>query len=754
MTRRAERRPEATPSPRALDDVLLDLKLSVPQQHPGLVSRAELTDTARDSGARAVGVTAPAGYGKSTLLVEWARREQRRTGWISLDPLDDDPGTLLFLLASAYERAMPEQAGLAGALRGLGTAALARGAPYVASALSQAPVPFVLLVDDLHELRTPACHDVLAVVLAAIAPGSQVVTASRHEQPHLPLLRAAGDALEITTDDLTLDSRDAARIFSAAHVDLTPEQAGAVTERTEGWPVGLRLAAMIAREGHTEDWELTGEDPFVADYLHLAVFRGLDPTVREFLRRTAILDRLHGPLCDAVLQEPGSTSLLRQLEASHAFLSPLDRRREWYRHHTLFRDFLLAELRRTEPELIEKLHLRAADWFEAHGSPGMAVEHLLATSQRHRCAQLVAGLALKTYGEGQIAVLRRWLSALGDAAIEAYPPLAVLAGRMAAVEGETTEARRWAAVADASSFDLTPADGTASLASSRAMLRALLCEDGAAQMLSDAEVAAEAEPLWSPWRGTALWLLAEAQLLVGAPDRAASSFEEATALGLAAGNTETVVLSEASLALAAMETGRWDDAATHVRLAQRTIEEHRLADYAISLLAGAAAARLALHRADLVEADRQLVRAMRCRPSSSFALPYLAARGRLHLAKVYWARGDRASTRHLLREIDDVLRHRPDLGTLVDEVAEFRALTTTATTATTGAVPHEAPLTPAELRLLPYLQTHLKIAEIADRLRISRNTVATEVSAIYRKLGVSSRSEAVQQATVLGLLGG
>ena len=173
-------------------------------------------------------------------------------------------------------------------------------------------------------------------------------------------------------------------------------------------------------------------------------------------------------------------------------------------------------------------------------------------------------------------------------------------------------------------------------------------------------------------------------------------------------------------------------------------------DYAISLLAFAAAARLAVHQADLVEADRRVTQAMRARPVCTFVLPFLATRGRLQLAKVYTTRGDHAGSRLLLREIDGVLRRRPLLGALVGEVAEFRRLATT----TAAARPGESPLTSAELRLLPYLQTYLTIAEIAERLRITRNTVGTEVSAIYRKLGVSSRGDAVRQATSLGLLGG
>ena len=734
-----------------LDDALLSVKLAIPHPRPGLVSRADLIDAARAESAVAVGVTAPAGYGKSTLLVEWARRERRRVVWISLDRLDDDPSALLFLLASAYERAAPEHAGLAAATRGMGVASLGRGAPRVASAFSDAQVPFVLLLDDLHELRSPVCHDVLSVVFSGIPPGSQVVTASRAEQPHLPRLRAVGDAVELRAPDLALDAGAAEQIFATAQVVITPEQAIEVTKKTEGWPVGLHLAAMIARDARPGPWAVSGDDRYVADYLHEEAFSQFDPAMQRFLRRTAVLDRFNGPLCDAVLGEPGGQQRLRALEATSSFLIPLDRTREWYRYHPLFREFLLGELRRSDPELIEKLHLRASDWFQANGSASMAVEYLLVTTERDRCAQLVAELVPATYGAGQISTVQRWMASLGGPAIEAYPPLAVLAGWIAALVGETADAQRWAAVVDETSFDPVPTDGSASFASSRSMLRAMMCAAGPQQMMADAEYAASQEAPWSPWRDTALCMLGEAHLLAADVDRATAAFEEATSVGLSVGHTDTVALSESELAFITMEEGRWDAAAGHVEAALGIVEEHRMHDYAISLLTFAAAARLAVHGADLDRAGRRLTQAMRTRPACTFVLPFLAIRGRLQLAKVYLARGDQAGTRHLLREIDDVLRRRPRLGVLVDEVAEFRrvAASTSAT-----ALPGVAPLTAAELRLLPYLQTHLTIAQIAERLQVTRNTVGTQVTAIYRKLGASSRGDAVLQATLHGLLGG
>jgi LuxR family transcriptional regulator, maltose regulon positive regulatory protein len=212
-----------------LDESLLDAQLSIPDPQPGSVSRAGLIRTARASDCRVVGVTAPAGYGKSTLLVEWAAGENRRVAWVALDRFDDDPAVLLTLLASAFARISPGNSELIADMRGHGVSVLGRAAPRLASALRTSPVPFVLMLDDLHELRSPACHDVLGVVISGIPRGSQLVAASRFEQPHLPRLRVAGDALELLTDDLALDVAGAEHIFAAAQVSLTPELAAAVT---------------------------------------------------------------------------------------------------------------------------------------------------------------------------------------------------------------------------------------------------------------------------------------------------------------------------------------------------------------------------------------------------------------------------------------------------------------------------------------------------------------------------------------------
>jgi LuxR family maltose regulon positive regulatory protein len=713
-----------------LGQLLLDAKFSVPQPRLGAVSRAKLIETARSSGCRAVGVTAPAGYGKSAFLAEWAQAEDRPVVWVSIDRFDDDPAMLLVSLASAYRRAGLGSADLVADVGGPGVSVLGRAAPRLAAEFCVSPVPFVLMLDDLHELRSPVCHDVLGVVISGIPRGSQLAAASRSEQPHLPRLRTLGDALEFGAGDFALDVTGARQVFAGERVGLTNEQAAAVTERTEGWPAGLYLAALIARESRGQEPAVTGDDRYVADYLYREALLRQPEDVQRFLRRTAVLDQLSGPLCDAVLRSLGTAGQLRRLEAASLFVIPLDRRRQWYRYHALFREFLLSELGRTEPGLITTLHRRAADWYEANGSPALALEHLLHTTDWDRSARLATALAPPTFNTGQRSTLQRWLRSIGDANIERFPPLAIQRCYDAAMNGDTAQAERWAAFVDAASFEGAPLDGSASFESGRAMLRATMCASGPEAMMADAAFAVDHEPAWSPFRGYALWTLGDASAAAGA-----------------AADADTAVLCESELALLAMDRGEQQEAADRLERALATIDENRMHDYATCLLAFVEAARLAVHRCDQDEARRQLAQAMRARPSATYGLPFVAVRLRLQLAKVHLALADVVAARQLLREIDDILTRRPALGTLTGEADDLRRVL-----AAQGAA-GRSPLTPAELRLLPYLQTHLTASGIAEQLFVSSHTVKAEVKSIYRKLGVSSRNEAVQKATTIGLLG-
>jgi LuxR family maltose regulon positive regulatory protein len=488
----------------------------------------------------------------------------------------------------------------------------------------------------------------------------------------------------------------------------------------------------------------------VADYLYREVLAQQPEDIQRFLRRTSVLDQLSARLCDAVAGSPGAAGQLRRLETASLFVIPLDGRRQWYRYHALFREFLRGELDRTEPAIITTLHQRAASWYEASGSPALALEHLLQTTDWDRSVRLAAGLAMPTYKAGQVETNLRWYAAIGDANIERYPPLAVQRCWDAVLTGDPAEAERWAAVVEAASFDEAPASGEASFDSARALLRAGMCARGPEPMMADAAIAVAREPAWSPFRAEALFLLGEAHLLAGKFDEARGVFIEASTGAATAGLAETIAICDTEVALLAMDRGQWQDAADQLKRPLATIDTYRLHDYMTCLLTFAAAARLSVHHGDLGQAHRQLARAMRARPSATYAMPFAAVRLRLQLAKVYLALADLATARQLLREIDDILTHRPALGTLAGETEEFRQVLASNTTA---GVTSRPPLTPAELRLLPYLQTHLSARAIAERLFVSQNTAKTHMYSIYRKLGVSTRNEAVQAATAIGLLG-
>src|SRR5215470_1718412 len=594
---------EASPRPE-FNQLLLDAKFSIPRPRPGTVSRGDLAETARSGACRLVAVTAPAGYGKSTFLAEWAAAEDRRVVWVSLDRFDDDPAMLVASLASACCRAGLGGADLVADKGGPGWV-LGRAAPRLAAELCASPVPFVLMLDDLHELQSPACHDVLDTVISAIPPGSQLAVASRCELPHLPRLRASGEALEFGAGDLALDAAGAQQIFADAQVSLTPEQAAAITERTEGWPAGLYLAALITKKRSDQAPAVTGDDLYVADYLYRETLMGLPEDMQLFLRRTAVLEQLNGPLCDAVLASSGAAGYLRRLEAASLFLVPLDRRRQWYRYHALFREFLLGELGRAEPGIVMTLHQRAADWHEASGSPAQALEHLLDTTDWDRSVRLTAALAPPAVHAGQLPTLRRWLRTIGDANIERYPPLAVMAGWAGVLSGDTAQAERWAAFVDAASSDGVPLDGSSSFESARATLRAAMCATGPEQMLADASFAVAHEPAWSLFRGNALWALGEAHLLAGQLDRGLPLLAEASTVAATTGNADTVVLCESELAWLAMDRSDWQEAADRLEHALAVIDEHRMHDYITCLQAFAGAARLSLHHSDLNETHRQ-----------------------------------------------------------------------------------------------------------------------------------------------------
>jgi LuxR family transcriptional regulator, maltose regulon positive regulatory protein len=366
-----------------------------------------------------------------------------------------------------------------------------------------------------------------------------------------------------------------------------------------------------------------------------------------------------------------------------------------------------------------------------------------------RVARLVVDGAFPMYRTGRLATLQRWFDWLDDnGRIEEYPALAVLGSWYHLMVGHLAASERWAEAAQHGSLVGTLPDGSTSIDGWLALRRALLCPQGLEQTRKDAELAKRLLPLDSLLRAPALLVLGMAHLGAGAPERADAILADTVEVAEDAGATVAGVDALAERAVLAMRRDDWHQAELLVERGRTVIHEARLDDYVTTILLYAAAARVAIHRGDVPPARDHLARAQRLRPQMTHAVPFYAVQTRLELVRAYIALTDVAGARSVLREVDDLLRRQPDLGILGEEADELRSQLETMRADVIGA----SSLTGAELRLLPLLATHHSFREIGERLHLSPHTVKTQAIAIYRKLGVSSRSQAIQHAQDLGLL--
>jgi LuxR family transcriptional regulator, maltose regulon positive regulatory protein len=737
---------------------VVDSKLHPPLPRPGVVSRTALVNRLRVTQSFPVAtLTAPAGYGKTTLLAQWSERDKRPFAWVSIDERDNDPIVLLRHVAASLHEIEPLDGDVLDALGSPGESMWTAVVPRLGAALASCEQPLVFVLDDAHLLRSRDSTAAVSALVDHIALGSMLVLAGR-VQPRVRIaaLRAGGRLLELGVDELALSRREARVLLAGAGVELAEGDAEELVSRTEGWAAGLYLATLALRDqaGENGSWHelppFAGDDRYLADYFRSEYLSGLAPEQLTFLRRTSVLGRMSGPLCDKLLERTASAAELASLEKANLFLVPLDRHREWYRYHHLFHDLLTHELTEREPELVPVLHRRAADWFEENADPESALEHADASGDPDRVARLVASLALPVYYSGRVTTVESWLERFGaDEQLERYPALAVIGGWIHALRGQASEAERWLGMATGGADDATLPDGSKSLRPWLALLRAALCADGVEEMLRDAESALDELPASSQWRPTALLLQGAAYLLLGDDERGDAILAEAAEAAETLGATDTlvVVISERSLLAAAH-----DEPAAAETLSLRAhalVEEGQLGGYVTSSIELAATARAMLRHGRWDQARACLTAARRLTPSLTHALPWFAVQTRLELARTYVALRDAQGARTVLSEAREILRVRPLLGVLA---AQVDALQQEAETMPEMANGNGTGLTGAELRLLPLLATHFSFREIGERLHVSRNTVKTQAISVYRKLGVSNRSDAIEQAARLGLV--
>jgi LuxR family maltose regulon positive regulatory protein len=739
---------------------LMESKLRPPSPRPGIVARTALVERLLAApAAPVICVVAPPGYGKSTLLAQWSGRLGSRVGWVSVDGRDNDPVVLLTYIATALDRVEPIDPGVFQALTSPGVSVVGTVVPRFVSAVSAMADPVSLVLDHVELLENPECLDAVAELALGLPAGSRLALASRRT-PRLPvaLLRAQGQLMEIGVDELAMDAPEARALLEATDVALSDAELTEVIDRTEGWPVGLYLAALAGKAGGRRSdakYRFSGDDRFVTDYLGSELLAQLPAELVAFLTRTSVLERMCGPLCDAVLDTSGSGQVLKSLEDSNLLVVPLDRQRRWYRYHHLFGELLLAELERREPDLVPQLHARAASWYEANDLPEAAIEHAQAAGDADRVARLVATMTQPAYAAGRVDTARRWLAWFEQRGlVERYPSVAVLGAWAQALVGRPAAAERWADAAehpipapDSQPGARMPPDGS-TMESYLAMLRALLCRDGIDRMRADAQAARAGLSPTSQLRTTLMLLQGLANILAGEADRGDAILADAVEVGMDVGAWPGVATGLAERCVVAIQRDDWAQAETLARRALAVLEAGQLDDYIMSSIVHAMAARTALHRGDVPGARDQLARAARLRPLLTHAIPTLAVQTLLELSQAYLALDDLAGARAVLRQARDILQLRPNLGTLPAQVEDLWARLDSARQIGAGA----SSLSAAELRLLPLLATHLTFREIGQRLYLSQNTVKTQAISIYRKLGANSRSQAVQQVQEIGLL--
>lgn len=723
------------------------MKTTAPVLDSRFVRRSTRIADLRASASRLVTVTAPAGYGKTSFLAEWRELESRAVGWITLSAADDDPAAFMRLLATASADFVQDSSELLRIVDAGKARVLAHVAPAVSFALSQSRVPFVLFIDDVHVLRSPECFDALDIVLTGVPAGSQIVWASRQRHEAIARGRLAASETAVLAEDLRLDVAGAAEVAAAVGVHADAQTLESWVARCEGWAAGIHMCALLSRSGSAS---LNGSDALLIDYLYSECLRDLPDDTRDFLLRTSILPAHIPELCDAVVGGTGAEQIFRALVAQQLFVTA-DREDRCYRLHPLFLEYLREELERVAPASVPSLHLRAAEWFQRKGQLPAAIDHAIAAREFGLASALVAAAAIHAYEAGQVATLERWLADIGDANLLAAPSSVVVIAWVSILAGSDAAAEKWGSLLDTVAGVSGPVDGI-DLGSAQAMIRAIMMKDGMPSALRDAEYAVEVEPPASPWRDPALQILGSTLLHAGDEAGGRRYLEAARHTAEVHGNPATVVMCHTEFAFLAIEQEEWADARRHTDAALASIAAGGIDGYVMSAYAHAAAACVELHEGSRDNGREMLLRGMSERGRCLSSVPLIAIPTRLLLVRAHVMNGDVEAARIVVAEIDEILP--PPVGREALDARVTNARKAVAAEARSDRRHDESiTLTLAEQRVLPYLQTHLNRAEIAERLFVSRNTVGSQISAIFRKLDVSNRADAVHRATEIGLLG-
>lgn len=718
----------------------------------GLIERPRLLAELRAAAdVPALLVLGSAGYGKTTSVSQWLGDDPRPTAWLTLSRQHDDPAVLLADVVRVLDESEPLPPAVKRQLVATAIDFSSVLVPRLEHMMARRARPFVLVLDDAHHLHRRAPWALVQALADGIPAGSQLVLLSRRE-PELALGRMRSDRRvhTLSTGALALDRDEAGALLRATGIPLPSMVVEQLWERTEGWPVGLYFATLALAD--TDDpvataAEFAGDDRIVVDYVREEMLGVLPRRVRDFLLQASIIDELRAPVCNEVLARDDSAKLLAEAAASLQLLIPLDRRGDGFRMHQLLRDTLRAELARREPELAVQLHTRAAEWYESAGDLDRAVEHLRLADERDQLDRVIWRGAPVYGGVGRTATVERWLKGFTLDELRSRPGLAASRAWVALMAGDMSSLRYWADAVDVLSGDGELPDGNPA-AQQASLLRASLGAHGIEEMRADAARAYELDRTGSPFRAIARYIEGSALRLQSRRVEAHDRLVEGEAIG-AVVLPATQAHCLAQLAALAIDDDDWETAHQHVVRLVGLLDRYDLRERPVQSLSMAVAALVLARDGDSTPARAEAKQSLFLVSMLSTVAPWVSIETRIMLARAFLLLGDVALARTLIREAIEMLVLVPDDASLR---ACLAALEQSAAAEDVPAGMLANPVTPAEMRVLRYLPTHLTFAAIADELFVSRNTVKTQVVSIYRKLGVSSRGPAVDAARGLGLL--
>jgi LuxR family maltose regulon positive regulatory protein len=739
-----------------LPDMPMEAKLHAPSLRKEWVERRALISVLAATAAKLVLIEAPAGFGKTILAAQWraSMSEERRFAWVSLDRGDDDPGRLWWYIAHALQRACPGF-GVDEVIRALrvpvpditGTVI-----PLLVQELAAFQAPVVLVLDDYQLIKEPSRHEQTAFLLLHLPPSAQIALVTRTDPP-LPLarLRAAGEMLEIRMPELRLEpSEAAALVHNVSGFDLAEPDLAVLLERTEGWPAGLYLAALSLR-GHPSPGafirQFSGDNRFIVDFLAEEVLSRQPGEIRQFLARTAVLDRFCAPLCHAVTGSANAAEVIDVLERENLFLIPLDDNRQWYRYHHLFAQVLRGQLARTEPDIGPTLYERASAWHRESGSTDEAISYALAAGDVAGAVGLIARHWFGYVVSGRAETVRGWMRSLGDDQIAARALAAHSAAWVAALSGERESVRRWLPIIMAGEHHDPLPDGMRSLDFSAALLGGAFGFDGIRAMRESAARAVELEhdPM-SRWYALAQAALGFSLFLSGEP-AAAEPLRKALMSEASIPLARIIALSVASLV--ATEEGRIAQAREFASAARLLSDDGDIGYTPQDSFAYTAAGAVHALEGRFEEARTEFERSLRSRGLWPGLSPWLTLETLLRLASLLLDVGDRAEAVALLDEARNILTSLPEGAEA--QLSRLERLEQRITTRQSRVISPSDTLTEREVAVLRLLSGTLTLREIGHEMHLSQNTIKTHTRAIYRKLGVSTRHAAVEKGREIGV---